>query len=605
MKKTGVLFLALLILAAPVFAQSNESEAAKIDKAYQCLESGFEEKTNANIALEEAVFGILALGSNQKLESVLSDRKTENCWPKPSCNLKNTAQGLLAYDFLGKDTASIEEYLLKRNGTSTDLDWFLLIDITNHVPSACTITYDGSKKNINIKEDMTLEGNPGSCLSITQSGFWLQISKTCLGKEYVISCDKDFITTLLYQKPNSGTIFVSSTTHSAPSSGTTSEKVNSLCFKSGNNCDYEGSLWSAMALKKLGHDTNAFVPYLAATAEDNAKYFPSSFLFILTGSDLYFDSLVDSQVSSQFWQAVGTPYNKFYDTALGILALQGKSAAESQNAKDYLLQVQTPQGCWNNNNLRDTAFILYSAWPEAVPFSGTSSNFSGTNSKPSCTLNSGYCGSSFACLENDGLVLSQYSCPAFGDVCCSVSVGEQPCSEKGGIICTSSQSCSGTTVLSSDSGVCCIGVCQALTASQNACELNGGSCYSSCNSLEDQTSDSCDSPSQVCCVPKSDSKSDSGSSIWLWIVLLVILIALVVLGIVFRHKLSLFFFKFRNRGKGGPAASGPKFTPPTSPRYYPRPSVRAPSQHGRAPRTQSRVDKEMEETLKKLREISS
>lgn len=613
MKKLGGFLLLIFLIVAPVFAQSSETQTPttsqnedKIAKAYQCLESGLEGKTSTNIALEEAIFGILALGTDTKLEGVLNDRKGENCWPKSSCNLKNTAQALLAYDLIGKDTEAIETYLIKKNGTSTDLDWFLLIDITNHMPSACTITYDGSKKNINIKEDMTLEGNLGNCLAITSSGFWLEIASSCIGKEYVISCNQDFITTLLYQKPNSETIFVSSTTHSAPSSGTTSEKVNSLCFKSGNLCDYEGSLWTAIALKKLGHDIKSFVPYLVATAEDNKKFLPSSFLYILTDSDIHFSDLTGSQVSSQFWQAIGTPYNKFYDTALGILALQGKSAVESENSKSYLLQVQTSQGCWNNNNLRDTAFILYAGWPEVNPISQGVNGLTGT--KPSCISNSGYCGSNFACLDSEGLVLSQYACSSFGDVCCSVPIALQSCAEKGGAICTSSQVCSGSSVSSSDAGVCCIGTCQTPTVSKNACEQQGGLCVSSCNSLEEQSSVLCDNPSEICCILKSSSNVDSGKTIWLWIILLAVLIAIIILGIVFRNKLRLMSFKFR-RGKGSSASNigRPPFAPPTTPRYYPRQQRPISQQHHNISnqRSSSKVDKEMEETLKKLRDISN
>ena len=94
----------------------------------------------------------------------------------------------------------------------------------------------------------------------------------CLEKEFSVSCDQDFITALVYQKNTGSTVFVSSETHSSVSLGTTTEKVDSRCFSTGNKCDYEGSLWASIALAKVGEDVSQYIPYLLAFSGDNQKY---------------------------------------------------------------------------------------------------------------------------------------------------------------------------------------------------------------------------------------------------------------------------------------------------------------------------------------------
>ena len=81
---------------------------------------------------------------------------------------------------------------------------------------------------------MTISGNPGSCFTISSSGFWLKANNKCVDQTFRVSCNKDFITSLLYQKTGASTIFVSPNTHSQAALGTTEEKINSKCFKKGN-----------------------------------------------------------------------------------------------------------------------------------------------------------------------------------------------------------------------------------------------------------------------------------------------------------------------------------------------------------------------------------
>jgi len=494
--------------------------------AYQCLENLIDEKDQSDLSLQEAVFSTLALGSDSKLRGVIEDAEDDSCWPSPSCTIKETAQVVLAYERINKNTDDIEAWLTDNSGTATELTWFLQIDISNHQESACTITYQDTDRIITINEDMTLSGNGGLCLAISNSGFWLRVNDNCIDETFRVSCDEDFITSLLYQREGTSTIYVSPITNSASALGTTEEKINSKCFKITGSCDYEGSLWAALALDQTGNEIAAYLPYLLALASENQRFFPSTFLYVLAQGDDQYSNIIQSQQQNQYWQAINTQYNRFYDSSLAMLALQNTGAAELTSAQSYLLGIQTPEGCWNSNNIRDTAFVLYSGWPQSVGGGGGG----GGTTPPSCVSQGYDCTSSlFTCTDVGGSILD-FDCD-FG-VCCSVSLQLQPCSAQNGIVCSASQTCSGLVVDSLD-GSCCLDSCQELPQS-NECQLVGGGCFSSCTEDEEQLSESCEDASLICCKVKDETEK-GGGGIWKWIILIIILIVLVVLGIIFEY----------------------------------------------------------------------
>lgn len=580
---------------------SSESRNA-MDKAYKCLENQIKNKSVSSMSLQEAIYSMLALGTKKNLQDKLDNEKSssENCWPKNGCTIKESAQVALAY----KSNENILRWLLSKNATSNDLNWYLEVDISNHVPAECTLKYDNSEKKINILEDMRITGNPGSCLSISSSGYWLSVRENCYDKEIQISCNKDFITTLLYEKKSGGTIYVLPDTHSAVALGTTNEKVSVKCFKTGNTCDYEGSLWAALTLYKNGKNINAFVPYLIALADNNQKYFPSSFLYALTGSDDYYSNIVQNQKQERYWKMVGTPYGEYYDTSLAMLALGKSSSTELENAKNYLLSIQTNEGCWNNNNIRDTAFLLYSGWPKDTVGGGGSG---GTT--PSCELVTGQsCENSNECTDAGGNTLSNFYCSGF-NVCCSIEVQKQNCSSLNGLVCPANKECDGRTVSSAD-GTCCLNSCTDVPE-EDTCAIIGGTCRTACKDNEEEiTAETC-TGGNVCCEEKQASEKS-----WTWlIILLVILIILVILAITFRNKIKIWWFKFKGKAKVSPVVR-PGTPPAELSSYKPTRQVYRPSApSGFAPRTPVRMpmrkpvpssakDKEMEETLNKLKEMS-
>jgi hypothetical protein len=184
-------------------------------------------------------------------------------------------------------------------------------------------------------------------------------------KDIVITCDKSFITTLLFKDKDISTIHVSETVHSSSANGRTIEKVDSFCFSlDKKDCDYEGSLWAAFVLYSLDRDVSKFMPYLITMANDdlNKKYLPETFLYFLTGE--FKNELLSKQKLGLYWEESG---DKYYDTALALWPLYYESPLEKEDSKEWLLINQQNTGCWDNGNIKNTAFLLYSIWPKSPP----------------------------------------------------------------------------------------------------------------------------------------------------------------------------------------------------------------------------------------------
>ncbi len=595
MKKRELVMIICVLAIISIFPSvlalnetSGISDTSIVTKAYQCLDNQIKEKVQTKLSLEEAIFSSLALGPQENLKATIESerRPGDSCWPKDGCKLKETAEVAIAYKRIGKDTTDIEKWLLSKAIITKDLDWYLEIDATNHIPATCTITYDGADKEVRILDNMKLEGNAGSCLTVSSSRYWLQIKPACLDKEFEISCNQDFITTLIYQK-NDAT-YISSETHSSASGGSTKEITNAKCFKNIDACDYEGTIWATLALHKLGRDTSAFTSYLLALSEDNQKYLPSAFLYIIAGGDDQFSQIIQKQKDGKYWE---TSANKrYYDTSLAMLALSGTSSAELENTKKYLLSIAKDSGCWNNNNIRDTAFILYSGWPK---------DFSIPTETKSCMAAGYFCITKDDCTEAGGEILSN-ECNNFNMFCCSKSLPEKTCAEKNGIICNANQECrNGNTAPASD-GTCCLSkICDPIST-QNTCELSGDICrFSSCASGEEQVIKNCDTSDKICC--EKTSVPTSSLNTWIWI--LVVLIIIVVLGIIFRNKIRVWWFKFQGKARSSPITR-PGIPPAGG--YYgmPRQQRMIPKQYNSSRPQSNARDKEMEETLKKLRDMS-
>ncbi|GAG50499.1 unnamed protein product, partial [marine sediment metagenome] len=216
-----------------------------------------------------------------------------------------------------------------------------------------------------------------------------------------------------YKKPGDSTMYISSETHGSAVEGSTQEKVYAYCFSaSSSGCDYEGSLWAALALARLGKDTYPYIPYITAMADEteNKKYLPSAFLYMLTDEDDYQAQLVNEQKQDKYWEE--TNNQKFYDTALALLALRNVNIEQVDNTKEWLLEVQETSGCWHANNILETAFLLYAGWQkDPVRVVGP-----GGDARSYCTEFSYYCVSAGECTIVD--TLENYYCSGLSEICC-------------------------------------------------------------------------------------------------------------------------------------------------------------------------------------------
>lgn len=367
------LVLTLAVLSVGFVIAASADYVGEINEAFNCLDSRVE---STQISLEEAVFSMLADVPDEKVEETINQQKRsgEACWPTPNCDVKTTAQVALAKLRHEEDVGNITEWLKTKTGVVPDLTWYLQITVDNNEPSSCIVNYDGVDHSIEIDEEMIISGNPGNCLAIASSGYWLQIAGNCLEKQFNVQCDKGFKTNLLYTKSGGDVVYVSSQTHGASGGAWTLEEITARCFKDGASCDYEGSLWATTALFANSEEIGMYAPYLRALASDNERYFPSAFLVsIYEGGDEHYGNIMDSQrlrPEGGYWEMPLSPYGKYYDTSLAMWALGGADSPEVENTNvlGYLFTHQDESGCWDGGNIRDTAFVIFSAlWLRGDP----------------------------------------------------------------------------------------------------------------------------------------------------------------------------------------------------------------------------------------------
>jgi len=602
--KRGVILLfifAVLLTSSLALAQNG----TEVDKAYACLKSQLGDNCAASNSIEQLSFSLIAMGHDSDVQvdckaALITKQNAAGYWGDK--DIKSTAQAILALNHIAENIEDPVEWLLTKQELTEDLDWFLQIDSDN--ATECEIRKNnGSAQDFEVFANKKVSGS-SSCLSpaASEQNYYFKIDKDCLDDEFIISCDEDFITSVFYKRPGDNIYFVSSATHSAPSDGETKEKIDSYCFADSSNadCDYEASLWAALALAEIGRDTTAYLPYLSAEAENNDDLLPSAFLYMLMSDDDYYAEILDQQKQGKFWEEATN--QKFYDTALALLALQGTSIEAIDDTKDYLFDVQDDSGCWNSNNILETAFLLYAGWPKSPLISpGTA--------RSDCDGSGFSCVASGLCSAVDTLSGTDYYCPGIGDVCCKSAAEVETCSEKQGTICETDQECSIPEVIAEDTNYCCTGEC-LLILGQNECEYSGYSCRSECDDDEEERaaySGDCDI-GEMCCA----SKPKKGGGMGL-IILLIILIILVVLAIVFRNQLKVWFFRIKSKfkfGKGPKPTGRPPMPPPGGVPQLGRPRQIIPRQPTRrmpARRIPSRKpskDSAFDETMKKLKDMT-
>jgi len=370
MNKRAVLIVLFTIICISLISSISADD--RVDKAYECLESKLGNNCASTQNTEQSAFSLIASSYNSSkqiscLNNLNSKKKVNgdySCFGitnSASCDLKSTALAVLALDYIGQNTDSLTSWILEQKARPTGLNWFLEID--SNEATTCDVEINNQISSFTIGEDKKISGT-SNCLIPSLNNYFLQVNPDCYDYLIQISCDKNFITTLLYQKSGESTFYISSTTHSAQAYDVTQEEITSFCLGI-NGCDYQGSLWASLALDKTGEDIADLIPYLKSESSNNQKYLPSSFLYMITNENDYLSKLNNRQIRETFnrgyWNT-NSGNGLYYDTALALLGLQSISSDSKTNAQNYLFKKQDDNGCWNNN-IRDTSFILYSSWP--------------------------------------------------------------------------------------------------------------------------------------------------------------------------------------------------------------------------------------------------
>src|SRR3989344_1879556 len=604
MKKIGVLLTVLLLaLTSFSYAQDSsnpdssdsenqnsqdspstiDSSLEKINKGFQCLEKSVGDCTS--LSTQELATTILATPDNvfDKCVAELKSRGTSGDFG----NIKDTALSILALKHAGQETKEYEDYILSQERSPKELIWYLEQDSDSE--AECRIGYDSKEYVVSIGENKKINKDAGSCLKRSSSGFWFEVSPECYGIEFTIGCDQKFITAFLYKDKSAPTLYVLEGTEGAPASNEIKLKVNSKCFGS-SSCEYEATLWATLALLKTGHTIENYLPYIIALSESNKRYLPESFVYTMTNLEDYATQLSKKQSLGNYWQAENSAYNRYYDTALALLALGRSSSDQIKSARDYLLFNQGTDGCWQND--LDTAMVLWALTLKAdkAPSGG---------STVQCKEAGFFCISKSDCPTADD-VGNNYFCSSISEtVTCCKTENIKLCSAYSGSVCSSGEVCSGNERKASDTPSCCTGNCVP-KPTLTECESSYYSCKSSCSSTEDQTSLTCNQ-GQVCCKPKPANTNSDGSG-WIWFLVIAIIVVLAVILWVLRERIKLYWFSLRSGFKKdkGPSRSGPSYgnRPPSRP---PLPPPRMPQSQGRP---QPRKDDELDDTFSKLRNMS-
>ena len=433
------MFMLFLFFVPAIYA----AEAQQVEKGYTCLENKINQSKCSSFSTEEKIFLVLATGECIS-ELVKSNISVSNgmCWQekgKSGCSTKLTAQAVFVLNER-VDTTQAENWILTQSKIPNGIDWFLEIETLETGVATCTITYSESTYTVSIGENkkISFSGAKPSTLVLAQNDYWLKISPSIYNTNLRISCNKNFLTTLLFMSKGSSTIHVSGKATQVDRGKLTTERVESLCFTEAGSCNYESSLWAAFSLYTLGgykDDILKFMPYLTTMMDDlaNQKYLPESFLYFLTGK--FRTELLIKQDAGLYWQE---SEDRYYDTALALWPFFYEDELdEKKNSISWLLDVQQKTGCWNNGNVRDTAFILYSVWLKdntpPIP-AGECEDYSDcyevSCSERFCT--GGYCDwEPFGCEDDDGCCNSG----------CTIS-SDNDC-EPGENICTSTTQCEG------------------------------------------------------------------------------------------------------------------------------------------------------------------
>ena len=501
---TKFYFLTLIIailLTYPIYAESTPEEGYQwlIARGNNGSYGTIFETAIATLALDAAGWD-----TTKEINFLMSNRNANQfCWPKTSCTVKDTSIVLKA---LFEHGDNIDEGLawLENAKSATELNGNWYLQIKTDGSSICKIDY--TKNNETTRNVQLVNGRFTQC----QNSTWLNL-KTCFDStlirnfpnpEFKVQCNEldNAIISLIFNRGSDYYLLANEQGRQAD------VDIRNECF--GLNfkspCNYESSLYASWILKD-GKDRN--IPFYLEREYNKANNFHNAFLGLIQGSDPYIAELINRQGSRGSWD-----FNEF-NTALAVLAIKDTQYQDNiEKAQEWLLKEQLNDGSWNNNII-DTAIVLYSAFADTVILDDIGEN-------PPCRRGYGLCADGLCRLDCSGNLTNcnNNNVCNVGEGCTCLDCARQQDSCSSGLFCDPSfgicdvptDVCGQGLILCED-GICrtsCLEVCNL----DDTCDINEGEDFENCEedcSCGDNICDDREDYLDSCEVDCGDTSTDS------------------------------------------------------------------------------------------------
>ena len=600
MKKRGNNLFLLVVFTILLASFVNAETDAEINKT-QAYERMYEEMNSRAWSgnVEEVAFAVLALGSGgyNISDGIAELRNLEysgGYWD----TIKDTSLSILALRNSGEDvTEEVEwlntQYVIAFSGG----EWYIQVDTESE--GECELDHEQTDTLFSFSVNDSYISS--ACGESNWLNFESCVSLVGIKEDISISCDLGgtYTPTLLWQSSDEYYLF---------DQGRDLDLENGCFVNSQGSCNCEQTGYAALVLDRLGKETYVN-PYMRFKCPQNI--IRNSFLYtLLDSSDTgpYAVWLKESQWPDGSWgvDAEGPGEEEF--TALGILALKQKPSSNREDivkATQWLASRQGEDGSWNSN-VRDTALVMYVLYGKQYvpPVGDPDGNFCGDGYRDDdedcefdehCNVtNNEICTSLCECIPADETNETGNPMDPLIDPC-----GDGYCDRLGGESCSSCFSdCSEYCLEEGDEceedSDCGIGeICNPITKEcEDEDEDDPG------NEDECIDDDDCDDGERC---NKATGECEKKSS---WLKWLVAVLA-ILLGVAIFYYLYMRYFKDKlSKGKGGGKKQQPPSGKPFPFKTTQRVPIKRPPTTTRRPSSRdARLEKELEESLKKARDV--
>lgn len=347
-------------------SQSNTpTEETSTGSQFDILKSvnWLKEKSKEPLTIDEMSLAIIALNNQGDRDSVsslitrlLELKSEEGCFPKQKCTTKDTALASLALSKTGNDISKSIEWLKSQLVPGVKRgEWRLQIKAGGE--GECEVTYPLREENTKTQKFQMKDEK----LLGTSSPFFINVATELSGglvnnivnPKLTVDCHlQNPIITLLYKEGNN--IYI---VKNKPGKAENMPMPNA-CFTSGKGkaCDYESTLYAALALKEIGEDLESYGVNVFLETGQNLNELNQALLSRIFKKTLYYDMLVKSQKKDGSW-ADRSPFI----TAFAVFALkeitQDVYTGAGQGGEAFLKQSVYVDGDWFGK-VKDTSMAI-------------------------------------------------------------------------------------------------------------------------------------------------------------------------------------------------------------------------------------------------------